>query len=255
MAKALQEPLFAANLRLSPQPVISFPLLTRQRQGEHAACAAGQYDVYFRQFGALLAAAGGGQAIVRLGWEANVGSKAHPWGIDTAAQIPAYIGCFRRVAAALKSQAPQIKIEWSNAKRGTLPVSVLNSYPGDDVVDLWGLHYYDGDAQFRTQKLWDATYNATFNGGPLGIGRWLRETKLRGKKLGFPEWGIWDRTVGPAVADDPVYIQNMFNTFKANAKDIAYENYYNCTEEHQIFPTTPFPKASALYRALWSKGK
>ena len=41
-------------------------------------------------------------------------------------------------------------------------------YPGDDVVDLWGVHYYDTGPQKSTQAIWDQYYDATYNGGAVG---------------------------------------------------------------------------------------
>jgi hypothetical protein len=231
------------------------PLLPKTHPKQHAACGKGSFDAFFRQFGGLLVQAGAGSAILRLGWEANIGSGSHAWGIDTAADIPAYVKCFRRAAAQLKLTAPGVKIEWTNAKASSLPVSDLAANPGDDVTDLWGLHYYDANAQFKTQQAWDTFYVQTRLGGPQGFGTWLAEAKKRGKKLGVPEWGVWSRQISAAEADNPLYIQNMYKTFKANAATIAYENYYNCPLVHRLHPDTQFPKASARYLKLWSEGK
>lgn len=246
---------FKGRVRLSPQPVVSLGLMPRSVPKEHAACARGEFDGYFRQFGALMQRAGAGGAVVRLGWEANIGSGSHPWGMDTQADITGYVKCFRRAAAQLKLTAPGVKIEWTNAKASTLPVSDLAANPGDDVTDLWGLHYYDVNGQFNIQKRWDEFYVLTRLGGPQGLGTWFAEAKKHGKKLGVPEWGVWSRSVSAATADNPLYIQNIYNAFKANAADLAYENYYNCPVVHRLYPDSQFPKASALYRKLWSAGK
>jgi hypothetical protein len=255
MAASLQDPVFRARVASTPQPVVNIPLLPKTEFKQHAACAAGRFDAPFRQLGGLLVQAGAGNAILRLGWEANIGSGSHAWGIDTAAEIPNYVRCFRRVAAQLKLTAPRVKIEWTNAKASNLPVSVLAANPGDDVTDLWGLHYYDVNGQFRTQALWNAFYQSTRFGGPQGIGRWLAEARAHGKRLGVPEWGVWNRSVAAAAADDPVYIQNMFRTFLTNATTIAYDNYYNCPTAHRLHPDTLFPRSSALYRQLWTRGR
>ena len=50
---------------------------------------------------------------------------------------------------------------------------MLAMYPGDDVVDVVGVHYYDSGPEKSTQALWDQYYNATYNGGPWGLGAWL----------------------------------------------------------------------------------
>ena len=76
-----------------------------------------------------------------------------------------------------------------------------------------------------------------------------------GKLLDVPEWGVWARHTTPAASDSPVYIQGMYQFFKANAAKIAYENYYNCDAIHQLGTTTLFPNASAMYQKLWSAGR
>lgn len=245
---------FKALVSATPQPVVTLPMMPKSEFKQHAKCAKGAFDGYFRQFGSLLVQQGAGHAIVRIGHEANIGSKSHPWGIDKESEVKDYVACFRRTAQALKSTAPNVRIEWTNAKKTNLPFSPMKMYPGDDVVQVLGLHYYNTDGQFRTPALWDAYFNSTYAGGPQGMNSWLKEAAARGKLLGVPEWGLWQKTTSTKVADDPLYMRNMHGVFKANAKRIAYENYFNCKTVHQIHPTTTFPKGSAEYRKLWSGG-
>ena len=88
--------------------------------------------------------------------------------------------------------------------------TALDLYPGDDVVDVIGAHYYDSGPEKNTQALWDEYYR-TFNGGPWGIGTWLAFAREHGKRLGMAEWGVWDQGQG-ARADDPVYMDNMYRS-------------------------------------------
>jgi len=200
--------------------------------------------------------AGAGNAIIRLGWEANIGSDSHPWGIDGTRDIPDYKRCFQREVAALKATAPNLKIEWTNAKRGSMSVSTLESYPGDQSVDLMGIHYYNNTPKIVTDRDWEAMYKATHNKGPWGLGEWLKAAKARGRKLGIGEWGQWARSGESfSQADNPVYIDQMHRFFRANANDLAYENYFNCRQEHQIYPTKGLPKSSSRYRELWASGR
>jgi hypothetical protein len=80
--------------------------------------------------------------VVRIGWEANSGA-GHPWRIGTAANVGPYKECFRRLARIHK--AAGLRVEWANAKGTAFPY--MQTYPGDDVVDLWGLHQYDNDTR------------------------------------------------------------------------------------------------------------
>ena len=103
--------------RKAPVLVVSLALLPRQNKGQFAQCAAGAFDNYFRQTGTNLGAAGAGKIVVRLGWEANIGSDSHPWGVDSPAQVSNYITCWRHAATALKAAAAPASTEWTNAKK------------------------------------------------------------------------------------------------------------------------------------------
>jgi hypothetical protein len=252
MAARLNSPYYRGQVRLTPQPVISLALLPRSDAYQFARCARGEFDGHFRQFGQIMAAIGAGHAIVRLGWEPNVGAIHHPWGFDTKDQLPAYLKCFRHAARAFRTGSSTLRIEWTMAKATVWPFSVLDAYPGDGYVDLMGTHYYDVDGEFSTQTKWDNFYDNRVYGGPQGLGPWIETVAAYGKKLGIGEWGIAARSVEPPAADSPVYIQNMYRFFKKNAPSIAYESYYNCSSLHRLYPDSPFPKASAMYRKLWS---
>jgi beta-mannanase len=190
--------------------------------------------------------------VVRLGWEAN---KTRPWSPATAADIPDYVTCFQREAASLKSTAPNLRIEWAMGRISNVPFNVMDMYPGDEHVDVIGVHYYDNvGPKIATQAAWDQHYMTTYNGGPAGLGTWLAAAKSRGKRLAVSEWGVWDQG-DLAKADNPVYVENMYRFFRDNAADIAYENYYNRPLKHQLFPSTRFAQARARYQELWSAGQ
>jgi beta-mannanase len=254
MLARIRDNYYRRTIRLTPQPVISLAMFPRTEFKQHARCAAGAFDNYYRQIAAALVEVGGGSAILRLGWEANVGSRSHPWGIDTRSEARGYIACFRRMAGVLRSVAPGFKFEWSNAKASAYPGNVMELYPGGDIVDVIGLHYYAIDDQFSTQEKWDAFKNTTRRGGPQGIEAWIRKAAELGKPFAVPEWGVWNRFTSFAVADTPSYMTNMYNFFRANAPRIAYENYSQCQESHRIGPRTLMPNASARYAELWRAG-
>src|SRR4051794_21919987 len=245
----------AASLaKEAPFWVVSLPLLPSSAKGQFAQCAGGAYDSYFRDIGANLAKGQAQTTYVRLGWEANIGSDSHPWGVNSNSQIPAYKACFRRAAQDLKSASGgKVKVEWTNAKKGSMDVMAM--YPGDDVVDSWGVHYYDSGPIKNTQKIWDQYYNAKYEDNPWGLGAWLAAARAHGKKLGVGEWGIWNQGGAASASDDPIYMQNMFKFFKANASSISYETYFNAMpDQHTLCPSTRFPKSAATYKALWHAG-
>jgi hypothetical protein len=238
----------------APQLVVSVPLLPLTHPFQHAQCAAGAFDGHFRDIGAALRANGAGEAVIRLGKEANRGTA--PFGYDSEDDLPAYRGCFQHAARALKGAAPDLKIEWTNARQTLSPVNVLDAYPGDDVVDLWGVHHYNNYqlGRITTQAHWDEQYLRRYpSGGPQGLGAWLEEARARGKGLSVSEWGVWGNNGGPA--DSPVYVANMHRFFRDHAGEIEYESYYNCPLIHQVFPSTRFPRARGEYQRLWSAGR
>jgi hypothetical protein len=255
MAARLNSSYFRTALTWTPQPIVSLAMLPTSARQQHAACAQGAFDGYFRQFGQILTASGAGNAIVRIGWEPNTGTHNHPWGIDTEAQVPGYVGCFQHAATALRATMPGVRIEWAVSKAGVWTFSVLDAYPGDSYVDLIGAHYYDVGSQFAKQRAFGNFLNSTRYGGPQGLNTWLPVVTAHGKLLDVPEWGVWARHTTAAASDSPFYIQGMYQFFKANAAKIAYENYYNCADVHQLGTTTQFPNASAMYQRLWSAGQ
>ena len=199
--------------------------------GNLAACASGQYDDAQRQVASRLAANGGGDAEIRLGWEAS--GDWYPW---TAAGKPAdqWKTCFTRVAKAMKSAAPNLRIGWFMAKKGRVDVRTI--YPADAPITNIGLSFYDDDqARFGDE---------TFMGGPWGLRSWLAFAKSKGKKLAFGEWGVG------RAGDNPVFIQKMHDFLASAGDSIAHEAYFN-TGSYQLYPVRSLPRSSALYRDLF----
>ena len=222
MLTQLRGAFFRQNCGQTPLCVVSLAMFPRNLPGQFQQCAGGSFDVTHKQIATLIAATRP-TAIVRIGWEAN-SSGNHPWRIGTQANIDPYINCFRDLAPIY--QAAGLRTEWTVAKGGT--VDAYSTYPGDDVVDFWGLHYYDSGSNPKQE-----------------IGAWLALAKSHGKILNVPEWGIWMN------GDDVAYIQNMFQFFSANASSIGYENYYNRNSAHELYPSTRFSAAANAYSQLW----
>jgi hypothetical protein len=250
------------NARMAPLAVVGLPLLTKNTRGQFARCAAGAFDSYWRRIGTNLKAAGAQGMVVRLGWEANIGSDSHPWGVDRPDQVASYKACWRHAATQIKSAAPGVLVEWTSSKKtSNKALKVLEMNPGDDVVDLWGVHYYDVGPVKSTQEIWDKYYNATYNGAPWGLGAWLATAKRHGKKLAISEYGVWQRDgLSARQADNTVYMHNMYRFFKTNAPSIAYESYFNkIPNEHMLCNAesgrTNYPNAAAAYRADWGRGR
>src|SRR3954454_2915300 len=71
--------------------VVSMALLPAQNKGQFSTCAAGAFDDYFRQVGANLQRSLALSVVVRLGWEANIGSGVAAGGVENAGQDPRHV--------------------------------------------------------------------------------------------------------------------------------------------------------------------
>ena len=221
LTSQLRGPQFRRECRATPLCVVSLAMFPKSAAGQFRQCAGGSFDANHRALARLIADARRG-AVVRIGWEAN-GGASHPWRIGRASNVEPYKGCFRRLARIHKQAG--LRVEWANSKGQTFPY--METYPGDDVVDLWGLHQYDND----TRGIQFADYVAA--------------AARRGKKVGIGEWGL--RING----DNPAYVRRMFEQFRAKASDLAYESYFNRRSEHMLHPSTRYPQAARAYRELW----
>jgi hypothetical protein len=150
--------------------------------GQWTAAARGAYDSVYTLFSQRLAASGRTNVIVRVGWEHN---HTSPWFSGSNPQ--GYKDTFRRIVDVLRRYNPTVLIDWTNVKNGS-KVGVLQTYPGDDWVDIIGVDYYDGWPAFNDEEIWDRQYNALSKGSPWGIGAWLAfaKSRTRGKTPGRP---------------------------------------------------------------------
>ena len=162
--------------------VISLALLPSGNAGQFDQCATGAFDGYYRQIGANLQAAGAQGTVVLPGREANLGSKVHPWGVDHASQIPAYLAAGATPRPRSSRAAPRSRSSSTPPRVTRNPeFKSLDLYPGDDVVDGWSIQYYDGGPLKSTQAIWDKFYVKTYNGDLCGLGTWLAAAKAHGK--------------------------------------------------------------------------
>ncbi|MEK7572168.1 MAG: glycosyl hydrolase [Patescibacteria group bacterium] len=230
---------------------VGVAMLPENGSGDFAACATGAYDQYYKDLGSKLVQLNRGNAIINLGWEAN--GNWFPWSIGTGDPTN-YKNCFRKQATAIKSTAPNVRISWNMNKESKMGTrSVVEAYPGDDVVDIVAVDYYDFFPSYKDQATWNAGYMQLQNGGPMGIGAWLQFAKCHSKPLGVPEWGI-NKGTGGGGSDNPYYIEKMYEFLLANSADIAFETYFNLQgSTFQIYPPGNNDKAAAKYKELWSK--
>ncbi len=231
-------------------------MLPKTHAGQFAQCAGGEFDEHYRTVAEKLVGWGRGDAILRIGWEANgprsgdADGGGFPWGIER--DVDPYIACFRRIAEVMRAVSPRFVTEWTMKKAtdrmAGRPIS--DAWPGDEWVDLVGIDYYDGYPAYRDNAAWGRDFSARTDGGPRGLGAWLDFARSHGKKLAVPEWGVRNRR--GAGDDNALFVDRMVAFFQENAADIAYEAYFNpyrgdAARVFSIYPDSNNPKASARY--------
>ena len=202
------------------------------------ACANGAYNSYWKQFGTNISSYGLGNSIIRLGWEFN-----GDWYIWKASDPASWAKCWQQVVTSARSTAPNLRWDW-NVSRGVSAglADPTQAYPGDSYVTTIGVDSYDMWPPANTDAGWNKQLN-----GPQGLNYWLNFAIAHGKKFSVPEWGNLT-TGGNPGGDDPAYVNDMYNFFKANAANLAYESNFQYSGG-VYWPTTVVPNAAAAYKA------
>jgi hypothetical protein len=229
--------------------VIAQPFWPKGSGGSLVACASGDYDAHWRDFGTTLTARGRQASIVRLAWQFN-GNDVE-W---NATDPTAWVACFRRVVTAIRTNAPAAVIDWSMNAHGTAQPpggNAFDVYPGDEFVDVIGIDAYD-----MTPSSPDGAAFVAQCSGPEGICSVATFARQHGKRLGVGQWAVVTcNGFGDRGGDNPFYVERMHQVFADNADIMGYETYYNdpnpgefCTS---LFDPVEAPLASARYRELW----
>src|SRR6201996_1002792 len=210
------------------------------------ACANGDYNTYWRQFGANLTSYGLGSSIIRLGWEFN--GNWYTW---QATNPLTWAACWRQIVTSARTTAPGLQWDW-NVNRGVSAglADPTQAYPGDAYVTTIGVDSYDMWPGATTAANWNTQLN-----GPQGLNYWLAFAQAHGKKLAVPEWGNVTTGSSPG-GDNPAYVNDMLGFFKTNAPSMAYESVFQSNTVGGHYGTngsyggtnTPVPNAAATYK-------
>jgi len=232
--------------------VVSQGLVPIGASADLAACAAGDHDQDWKNFGSLMTRYGRGDSVVRLGWEFN--EKTSPWRAD---EPETWIACYRRAATNIRATNPDVLLDWTinahDTPKGTCGGVSTNCYPGDDYVDIIGIDNYDHYPWSPTKAVFDRT--AT---DPEGL-TWLYDfARARGKPFSVGEWGVVP--TGDAGQENPSFVTWMHEWFAAHASDLAYEAYFSdCGEggvQSSLYRTDAAclknPKSAARYRSIYT---
>ncbi|MCL9793895.1 glycoside hydrolase family 26 protein [Frankia sp. AgKG'84/4] len=236
--------------------LISVPPFPENTGSSLAACAAGDYDSYWRTFGNTLNSTGRQNSIIRLGWQAN--GNWFQWSAYNAAS---YVNCWRRIATAIRATAnPDPVLDWTiNAHYSQFPPShnPLELYPGDAYVDSVGIDAYDHYPPSPNL--------AAFNSQASAVGgiTWLYDfARAHGKQFGIGEWGVAPGSGAYGGGDSANFIQWMHDWMAARAgQGFLYEAYFNNCEAGNVGSNLFRPlsgdctyrntNAAGRYAALW----
>ncbi|HKP56856.1 MAG TPA: glycosyl hydrolase [Polyangiales bacterium] len=210
------------------QLIVSQGLVPEGHKDDLPACARGEHDQDFRDFGNMMVLKGRGDSIVRLGWEFN--GDFMSW---AATDAETWKQCYRRAALAIRESAPRVKLDWTINAHGT-PSSICggvstNCYPGDDVVDIIGIDNYDMFPSAKTKAEFDK-----ISAAPDGLTWTYQFAKRRGKKFSVGEWGIAPGAGGNSSGENPEFIRWMHEWFAQHADDLVYEAYFNSCEDKLV---------------------
>jgi hypothetical protein len=225
---------------------IAVPLIPTNESTTLGAIANGSHDDDFVQIARNLVAHQRGDADIRLGWEFN--GDWYGW---SAWDPKAFIAAYRRVAKIFRQESPAFTLDWNGnavqSASGHDPFT--ESYPGDDVVDVVGVDAYD----WADNGITDSESFARWRDQPHGIAAWLSFARAHHKPLAIPEWGVVGGTDGQG--DNPAYVQGMYEFFRQNHADIAYEAYFNqqASLANSLIDPVQMPASSALYAELWHR--
>jgi hypothetical protein len=231
--------------------VVSQGLVPEGRAADLPACARGDFDNHWKDFGALMVTYNRGDSVVRLGWEFNGDFMA--W---AGVNAKTWIGCYRRAVDGIRATNPAAVFDWTiNAHDTAAKVCggvSTNCYPGDAYVDIIGIDNYDHFPASRTKAGFDRVSAA-----PEGLTWLLAFAKKRGKLFSVGEWGVVSNADGGG--DNAAFIRWMHAWFAAHATDLAYEAYFssceNSTVQSSLFRTgtgcVANPASATAYRELF----
>ncbi|WP_308301520.1 glycosyl hydrolase [Frankia sp. AiPa1] len=222
-----------------------------QGQGSNAECAKGSYDGQWKKLGTFLVAHNRADSIIRIGWEFN-GTFMY-WHTDS--DPTNFRTCFQKIATAIRSTDPQVKIDWTfNAHASPVPSgnSPWGAYPGDQYVDYVGIDSYDHFPPSKDEATWNKQCEDV-----NGLCYVIRFAQQHGKKVGVGEWGVASCS-GDGGGDNAFYIQKMYQTFKSAGATMGYDAYFADAAPGNVCSTImnggQNPKASAEYKKYFGTG-
>jgi Glycosyl hydrolase family 26 len=240
--------------------------------GESMSGAAnGSYDGRWRTMAQSIRANWGQHRTVYIRPAHEMNGNWYPWSVtngNVADFRRAFIRYSNIIKTELKDKGYNAKVtlsyNWDSNPSG---VSIDAIWPGDEYVDVVGVDRYDVNWNSSppnandTEAEWNNVLTFNNKAGNYGLNNWLAFAKAHGKPVGFPEWGLSDKSLSGS-GDNPFWIQKMHDFFAANAGSgpgqVIFDVYFNVGGYGgwvQLYPSTGSPNAANRYKSLkWGSG-
>jgi hypothetical protein len=201
-------------------PSSATPARHKSNSSALVAAAAGTYNQQFYQLGELLVRDGLSNTIINLSREMN--GWWYEWSVWHApsSELDAFILAWRQVVTTMRSvPGEHFKFLWTIYPKGA---TVAECWPGSAYVDYVGTDIFDwhGDPDgtyphTASRALdWAFHWQQTLTATPGGLDWIARFSKLTGKPIIIPEWGLDFHTFGGQ--DDTYFLTRMTAWLKAH---------------------------------------
>ena len=201
-------------------PSSTTPARHKSSSSALVAAAAGADDQQFYQLGELLVQDGLSNAIINLSREMN--GWWYEWSEwhTPASELDAFILAWRQVVTTMRSvPGEHFKFLWTIYPKGA---TVAECWPGSAYVDYVGtdiLDWYGGPNGTYPHTAsgaldWTLRWQQTLTAAPGGLDWIARFSKVTGKPIIIPEWGLDFHTFGGQ--DDTHFLARMTAWLKTN---------------------------------------
>ncbi|MEU5869069.1 glycosyl hydrolase [Nonomuraea sp. NPDC047529] len=192
------------------------------------AGADGAFDPYFDRLARTLVAGHAPDTVIVPGWEMN----GLTYSSRCSADPQAWMAYWRRIVTVMRAVPGQrFRFDFS-PNRGPDAIGWTECYPGDDVVDIIGMDSYD---QGPGQQFSD------YVDQPYGLEAQAEFASSHGKKISFPEWGLF------RYGDRPEFVRAMLDWIARH--DVAYHSIVDYCP-HGVWRCPANPKSSRVFRQL-----
>jgi beta-mannanase len=204
-----------------------------------------------------------GLTYVRLGWEFNLGG--FPWAVGLVPEntSAAFVAAFRRIVRLFRAVSASFRFVWCPGNGNGADATPIQSYPGDDYVDVIGVDAY----QFTKYGI--ATWADQLAYAGTGVTYWYNFSQCyqhrKGAKKPFcvGEWATSDPNAGNSDATGADYVTAFRNwcagTDQGNVhRNIAYHSWYDSGPGESggydgYLDNNQYPLTGAAYRAAFAK--